>query len=368
MPQVRRSGRGDGLRRGRPGRQPRPPQGDLRAGLPDPHRAGRVPARGHHLRPERVRRGHGHRGARDVRPGLHRGHPLDQGEPPRRPGLRRHLERQLLLPRQQPRPRGDPRGLPLPRDRGRARHGHRERGRARGLRRGRSRAPRPDRGRRPQPSSRRRRTPPRDRRGAQPCCRQRRGDRPGVALAPGGRADHPRAGQGHRHLRRAGHRGAAQRDRGARRPADRGDRGTADGRHERRRRPVRRRQDVPAPGREVGPGDEEGRRLPHPVHRGGEGQRPRPRDRQGHQRHDRDGHGQGRRPRHRQEHRRRRAPVQQLRGDRPRGDGAGPEDPRHRHRGRRRRGGPLRPDHAVPRRDGQRRVRDAAPRTSRSRC
>ncbi len=43
---------------------------------------------------------------------------------------------------------------------------------------------------------------------------------------------------------------------------------------------------------------------------------------QPHQGQDRDGHGQGRRPRHRQEHRRRRAPVQQLRGHRPRGDGA----------------------------------------------
>ena len=92
---------------------------------------------------------------------------------------------------------------------------------------------------------------------------------------PGRRADHPRAGQGHRRPRRGGHRGAARRDRRARRPADRGDRGSADGRHERRRRPVRRRQDVPAAGREVGPGDEEGRRLPDPVHRGGEGQRPR---------------------------------------------------------------------------------------------
>ena len=40
-------------------------------------------------------------------------------------------------------------------------------------------------------------------------------------------------------------------------------------------------------------------------------------------RQDRDGDGQGRRARHRQEHRRRRAPVQQLRGDRPRRHGAG---------------------------------------------
>ena len=42
----------------------------------------------------------------------------------------------------------------------------------------------------------------------------------------------------------------------------------ADGRHERRRRPVRLRQDVPAAGGEVGPRDEEGRRVPGAVHRG----------------------------------------------------------------------------------------------------
>ena len=39
------------------------------------------------------------------------------------------------------------------------------------------------------------------------------------------------------------------------------------------------------------------------------------------------GHGQGRRPRHRQEHRGRGAGLQQLRGDRPRRDGAGRADP-----------------------------------------
>ena len=44
----------------------------------------------------------------------------------------------------------------------------------------------------------------------------------------------------------------------------------------------------------------------------------------------RDGDREGRRARHRQEHRRRRAPVQQLRGDRPRRDGAGDQDPRDR--------------------------------------
>ena len=44
--------------------------------------------------------------------------------------------------------------------------------------------------------------------------------------------------------------------------ADRGDRRPADGRHERRRRPVRVGQDVPAAGGQVGAGDEEGGRPP----------------------------------------------------------------------------------------------------------
>ena len=39
---------------------------------------------------------------------------------PGRPGLRRRLQRVLLVPRQQPGARGDPLGLPLPRDPGRA--------------------------------------------------------------------------------------------------------------------------------------------------------------------------------------------------------------------------------------------------------
>ncbi len=52
---------------------------------------------------------------------------------------------------------------------------------------------------------------------------------------PGRRADHARAGEGHRHLRRVRHRGAPAGDRRARRAPDRGDRGSADGRHGRRR-------------------------------------------------------------------------------------------------------------------------------------
>ena len=49
---LRRGGGGDGLRRGGPGRH-RAAQGrDLRARLPAADRGGRLPARGHHLRPE----------------------------------------------------------------------------------------------------------------------------------------------------------------------------------------------------------------------------------------------------------------------------------------------------------------------------
>ena len=123
-----------------------------------------------------------------------------------------------------------------------------------------------------------------------------------------------------------------------------GHRRPAHGRDERRRRPVRLRQDVPAPGGEERPGHEEGGRLPPPVPRGGEaeggpgaeggGEGPA-------------GHREGRRPRHRQEHRGRGAGLQRLRDPRPRGDGVGGEDPRHRGRGESGLRRPLRPHHAV---------------------
>ncbi len=100
-------------------------------------RRGRLRPRGHHLRSQRVRRGDRDRGTRALRHRLHRGHPLDQAEPARREGVRRHLERLVLLPREQRGARGDPRGVPLPRDRGRVDDGNRQRRRARRLRPGR---------------------------------------------------------------------------------------------------------------------------------------------------------------------------------------------------------------------------------------
>ena len=142
----------------------------------------------------------------------------------------------------------------------------------------------------------------------------------------GGRAAEPRPGARHHRVHRGRHRGGAA---GGRQAAGR-DRRPADGRHERGRRPVRRRQDVPAAGGEVGARDEAGGGLPAAVH-GGRGRRPAA---QG-GRQDPDGHRQGRRARHRQEHRRRRPAVQQLRGDRPRRHGPGRPHPRRGGRARR---------------------------------
>ena len=157
---------------------------------------------------------------------LHRGDPLDQGEPPRRHGLRRRLQRLVLVPRQQPGARGDPRGVPLPRDPGRHGHGHRQRRRSwwsttrstRSCGSG-SRTSCSTAG--PTPPSAWSRSPS----GSTPRAREPRSTtRPGAAL-PGRGADHARAGQGHRRPRHRGrHRGGARQDLRARAAADRGHR------------------------------------------------------------------------------------------------------------------------------------------------
>ena len=127
---------------------------------------GRLPAGGHRLRPERARRRDRDGGARRLRPRVHREPAGDQGALPGRAHLGRHLEPQLLVPRQRPRPRGDARGVPLPRDQGRARHGHRQRRPARGVRGHRAGAARARRGRDLQPPARRDRAARRARRTA----------------------------------------------------------------------------------------------------------------------------------------------------------------------------------------------------------
>ena len=59
-----------------------------RARLPHPHRGDRLPAAGHHLRPQHPHRGHRHRGAQRLRGGVHRGHAPDQGDAARCQGQR----------------------------------------------------------------------------------------------------------------------------------------------------------------------------------------------------------------------------------------------------------------------------------------
>ena len=246
-------------------------QGDLPARVRHPRRPGRLPGRGHHLRPERVRRRDGHRGARHLRRRLHRSHPLDHARtcPARRCPAASRTSRSpsagtTRSARRSTRSSCTTRSAPASTmgivnagalvvyDQVDARL--RERIEDVILNR------RPD-------ATERLLEIAGDFAGSG---QQREVGRRGMALAAGRRAHHARAGQGHRRARRARHRGTACRDHGPRRQADRGDRGPADGRHERRRRPVRRRQDVPAAGGEVRARDEEGGRLPDPVHRGRE--------------------------------------------------------------------------------------------------
>jgi 5-methyltetrahydrofolate--homocysteine methyltransferase len=91
-----------GLRRKGPGRHPQAQDRDQRALLQDPHRAGRVPARGHHLRREHLRGGHRHRGAQHLRARLHRGGAVDPSPPAARQDLGRRLQFLVLVPRQRP--------------------------------------------------------------------------------------------------------------------------------------------------------------------------------------------------------------------------------------------------------------------------
>ncbi len=173
------------------------------------------------------------------------------------------------LPRQRPGARGDPHRVPVPRDPRRHGHGHRQRRHGRRLRRSRSGAARAGRGRGAEPPPGCRRAAGRDRRAGQ-------GRRPGrrqaqrMAPAAGRGAAGARAGARHHRPHRRGHRGDAGQGAGRRRPAAARDRGPADGRHEHRRRPVRRRQDVPAAGGQVGARDEAGGGPPDALHRGGE--------------------------------------------------------------------------------------------------
>ncbi|MDR8859523.1 hypothetical protein FEP87_05830 [Burkholderia multivorans] len=358
-PPLRRGGRRDGIRRAGPGRHVRAQDRDLPAFVRRAREPLRLSARGHHLRSEHLRGRDRHRGAQQLRGRLHRSDALDQAEPAVRKGERRRLERVVLVPRQRSGARGDPHGVPLPRDPGRDGHGDRQRGPARRVCGSRSGAARARRGRDPEPPPRLHRPAARDRRQVQDR-RREEGREPRVAQPAGREAARARARARHHELHRRGYRGSAREDRRGRRPPDQRDRGAADGRHEHRRRPVRPGQDVPAAGREVRARDEAGGRPSDPVHRGrkaaarGSGRR---RAREGQ---DRDRDRQGRRARHRQEHRVGRAPVQQLRSRQHGRDGAVQRDPREGEGRRRGHHRAVRPDHAEPRGNGLRCLRNAA--------
>ena len=65
---------------------------DLRPRLRHPGEPGRLPGRGHHLRPQHLRRRHRHRGAQQLRRRFHRGDARDQAALPGRQDLGRRLE------------------------------------------------------------------------------------------------------------------------------------------------------------------------------------------------------------------------------------------------------------------------------------
>ena len=328
---------------------------DLRARLPDPHRGGRLPARGHHLRPQHLRRRDRDRGAQQLRRRLHRGDALDQAEPAPRARLGRRLQPLLLVPRQRDGAGGDALGLPLPRDRRGHGHGHRQCRRAAGLRRHRPGAARARRGRRPQP--------PRPTRPSG-CSRPPSATR----AAPSSKKEADLAWREWPVDKRLAHALVAgitefieadteEARQAAKRPLE-----VIEG-------PLMAGMNVVGDLFGAGkmflpqvvksarvmkqavaylmPFMEEEKRLSGDT--GSEPRRAHPA-----------GHRQGRRPRHRQEHRRRRPPVQQLRGHRPRRHGAGGEDPRDGAREGGRHHRPLRPDHALARRDVPRRRRDGA--------
>jgi 5-methyltetrahydrofolate--homocysteine methyltransferase len=123
-------------------RQARAARGDLRPRIRPARRRGRLSRRGHHLRPECARSRDRDRGARRLRPRLHREPAADQRAVSGRTDLRWHLEPQLLVPRQRRGARGDARGVSLSRHSRRARHGHRQRRAACGLRGDRARVER----------------------------------------------------------------------------------------------------------------------------------------------------------------------------------------------------------------------------------
>ena len=230
----------------------------------DPDRAGRLSARGHHLRPEYLRRRHRHRGAQQLRRRLHRGDARHQADAAARlvsggvsnvsfsfrgnNPVREAIHAVFLY-----------HAIKAGMDMGIVNAGQLA------IYDDIPRTARARRGRRPQPPRRRHRAPAGDRRAVP----RRRQARTGEDLAW-------REWPVDKRLEHALVKGITDfieedtEERAGRPTAAAGDRRPADGRHERGRRPVRRRQDVPAAGGQSRPRHEEGGRLPAALHRGRE--------------------------------------------------------------------------------------------------
>ena len=246
--------------------------------LQAPDRGGRLPARGHHLRPQHLRRRHRHRGAQQLRRRLHRGDPRGSRRPCRTPtspaasptspspsaATSRCARRCTRSSSTTPSTPAWTWASSTPascRSTTRSSPELREAFEDVILNRRRDDADRAAGRRSPSVQGR---GGPRGQRA-----------RPGLARLAGRRAARARPGQRHHRVHRRRHRGGPPRRRA---PAAR-HRRPADGRHERRRRPVRLGQDVPAAGGEVGPGDEAGRGLAPALHGGREGRKARRRAR-----------------------------------------------------------------------------------------
>ena len=189
---------------------------------------------------------------------------MDQRKPSRRKSFGRRLEHIIFVSRQQCCARGDALGISLSRRQGGHGHGHRQCRHARGVRRDSQGTARTRRGCAAQPPARCDRAFAGTGRALQGSGRQE--GRGGSFMARRAGRETPRAClvERHRQIHRRGHRRGPpkiwQTAQGHRRPVD--------GRHGRRRRPLRRGQDVPAAGRQVGARDEKSGGMAHAVHGG----------------------------------------------------------------------------------------------------
>ena len=364
-PALRRRRRRDGVRRAGPGRHDRAQGVDLPARLPAADRAGRLRSDPTSSSTRTSWRSPPASRSTTTTPiNFIEATRIIKATLPGREDQRRRQQPVVLVPRQRRRPRGDALGVPLPRHQGRHGHGHRQRRPARRLRGHPEGSARARRGHHLQPPARRDRAAGGVRRNGQGRAARSRSSISRGARAPSRRGCRTRSCTASSTSSR---RTSRRRGRSIARPLDIIEGPLMDG--------MKIVGDLFGAGKMFLPQVVKSARamkravaylepfMEEEKARAAGGSRPSA------QGQDRDGDRQGRRPRHRQEHRRRRARLQQLRGHRPRRDGAVRPDPADRRSSEKADiDRAERPDHAVARRDGVRREGDGAPRHRRCRC